>query len=46
MDLGEYWHIKHDYDKELNLKIFMLKIVYLSEDLDESYLKKHLVIHL
>ena len=35
MDLG-YWHIKYNYDKELNLKIFMLKIAYLSEDLDEK----------
>ena len=36
MDLGEYWHIKYDYDKELNLKIFKLKYAYLSEDLDEK----------
>ena len=36
MDLSEYWHIKYDYDKELNLKIFMLKIAYILEDLDEN----------
>ena len=36
MDLSEYWHIKCDYDKELNLKIFMLKVAYLSEDFDEK----------
>ena len=36
MDLSEYWHIKYDYDKEFNLKIFMLKIAYILEDLDEN----------
>ena len=40
MDLGEYWHIKYDYDKELNLKIFMLKIAHLSNDLDEMLFEK------
>ena len=36
IDLSEYWHMKYDYDKELNLKIFKLKYAYLSEDLDEK----------
>ena len=35
-ELHEYWHMKYDYDKELNLKIFKLKYAYLSEDLDEK----------
>ena len=29
MDLSEYWHMKYDYDKELNLKSLMLKIACL-----------------
>ena len=35
-DLNEYWHMRYDYDKELNLKIFKLKYAYLSNDLDEK----------
>ena len=40
IDLSDYWHMKHDYDKELNLKIFMLKIAYILEDLDENLFEK------
>ena len=35
-DLNEYWHMRYDYDKELNLKIFMLKFAYISEDIDKE----------
>ena len=35
--LKEYWHMCYYYDnKELNLKIFMLKFAYISEDIDEE----------
>ena len=34
--LYEYWHMKYNYDKELNLKIFKLKYAHLLEDLDEK----------
>ena len=34
--LSDYWSMKYDYDKELNLKIFKLKYVHLSNDLDEK----------
>ena len=40
IDLSDYWHMKYDYDKELNLKIFMLKIAYILEDLDENLFEK------
>ena len=32
--LSYYWHIKYNYDKELNLKIFKLKYAHLSNDLN------------
>ena len=35
-ELHEYWYMRYDCDKELNLKIFKLKYAYLSEDLDEK----------
>ena len=35
-NLDDYWHMRYDYDKELNLKIFKLKYAHLSEDLDEK----------
>ena len=35
-DLDLYWHMKYNYDKELNLKIFKLKYAHISEDLDEN----------
>ena len=35
-ELHEYWYMRYDYDKEINLKIFELKYAYLSEDLDEK----------
>ena len=45
--LNEYWHMcYYDDDKELNLKIFMLKLHTLQKTLTKSYLKKYLVIHL
>ena len=35
--LNEYWYMKYyDDDKELNLKIFKLKITYISNDIDEK----------
>ena len=34
--LSQYWHMRYAYDKELNLKIFMLKIARILENLDEK----------
>ena len=34
--LSDYGHLKYNYDKELNLKIFKLKYAHLSNDLDEK----------
>ena len=35
-DINRYWHMSYyDDDKDLNLKIFKLKCVFLSNDLDE-----------
>ena len=35
-NLCEYWHMKYDYDKELNLKNFKLNYARLLEDLGEK----------
>ena len=34
--LSDYWHMKYDYDKELNLKIFRLKYAYVSKNFDKN----------
>ena len=34
--LSDYWSMKYDYDKELNLKIVKLKYAHLSNDFDEK----------
>ena len=38
--VSNYWHMKYNYDKELNLKIFKLKYAHLSNDLDEKLFKE------
>ena len=44
-NLNEYWFV-HDYgDKELEFKIFKLKLAHLSNIIDKK-LKKYLVMHL
>ena len=34
--LSDYWHMRYDYDKEFNLKIFKLKYAHPWNDLDEK----------
>ena len=35
--LNEYWHMSYyDDNKELNLKLFILKFAYILEDIDEE----------
>ena len=38
--LDEYWHDDYHGDKELNIKIFKAKVVYLINDLDEQLFEK------
>ena len=45
-DINRYWHTSYYDDKVLNLKIFKLKYPFFTNELDESYLKKYLGIHL
>ena len=35
-NICEYWYMKYDCDKQLNLKIFKLKYAYILENLDEN----------
>ena len=45
--LYEYWNMRYyDDDKDLNLKIFKLKMQTFQMSLTKSYFKKYLVIHL
>ena len=45
--LYEYWNMRYyDDDKDLNLKIFKLKLHTFQMSLTKSYFKKYLVIHL
>ena len=45
-NLGEYYYINDYGDKELEFKIFELKLAHLSISLAKSYLNEYLVIHL
>ena len=38
--LDEYWHDDYHDDKELNIKIFKVKVSYILNDLDEQLFKK------
>ena len=46
-DLGDYWHNEYCEDnKEINLRLFKLKLAHILNDVDEVYLKKYLVLNL
>ena len=43
-DLNDYWY--YEDNKDINLKIFKLKLAHVFNDLMIIYLKKYLVLHL
>ena len=46
-DLNDYWYNEyHEDNKDINLKIFKLKLAHVFNDLMIIYLKKYLVLHL